>query len=212
MSSPGGSLGGKGGGWPLLLSCSPPQLVSSWMNPPLVTLTYHSHDCSIATSLDLSQPYHFLTTSLPLPYHFPAPSVHLPAPLCHHLAIPSPPPCLLLTRFPSVSTDATAQGCIVSNALFMCSSCTSCVSASCLHLHLALLSVMLSATNTSLVCMPLCVMHPIMQQPLFSMADYSCICGHAAYTTALSEMSLCHKPKSRQTHDASVKSEPVRGV
>ena len=71
---------------------------------------------------------------------------------------------------------------------------------------------MLSATHLSLLCMPFCVVHPIMQPPLVSMADYSCVCGHAAYTAALSDMFLYHKPKSRQTHDASVKSEPVRGV
>ena len=55
-------------------------------------------------------------------------------------------------------------------------------------------------------------MRPIMQQPLVSMADCSCIGGYFARDGDPSGMFLCHKFKSRQTYGVPVKSEPVRGV
>ena len=50
MNSPGGFLVGRGGGWPLLPSCSPPRPASSWMNPPLVSPSHQNTCCSTTTA------------------------------------------------------------------------------------------------------------------------------------------------------------------
>jgi len=88
--------------WPLLLSCSPPQPACCLMNPPPVTLTYYSHECSTAARVslgaDLSQPCHFLATCLPLMCVISLPPVR---------AAPLPPPPYLLTTSLSFSYQSS---------------------------------------------------------------------------------------------------------
>ena len=177
MSSPGGSQGGRGGGWPSLLSCSPPQPACCLMNPPLVTLTYHSHDCSTATSVslraDLSQLCHFLTTSLPL--------------LCQGVTCLLPPPSLAT----SLSGFAASSPMLLQKAALnpMPCSCT----AHGIPYPRFMLSFAVGAAEHRAVyqcCLPMLLLccaptilcqGPIMQPPLGSMAKSSCIGSHFAH-------------------------------